>query len=390
MRHDDALPDGAAPAAEAAAIGAPPADAGTQTPVATLFAQTLVNAIARISLDFCPQHVSNALWAFATMDAPLDKATERVLLEAAERTLPRANPQNIGNLLWALASLDVDPPRSLRRVVQLEVIRKAPNMVAQNVSNTLWAYATMGHQPIAVAVRALMAAAERTAPQMTAQNAANALWALAVLQADVPQPTLAALGAAIERTLSSGGANGQNVCNSLWALAWLSAARGVVLLQQGALFARAAALQATLLPRQCSQARHTCAALIRLGHVLQGAPVRRHMQIALIASGGLLLVPRLLWHGRGFRERFCKVTPQVCWAPAGAHRDPGARATSGHARARQPRGAVPARRPRERAVAESLGHGSQRVQSGAARRCGLHKACAGAGVRYLTSIFCNI
>jgi hypothetical protein len=128
-----------------------------------------------------PQHVSNVLWAAATLGMQLTPQQAQQLLQHFEQVLPLAKPQNVSNVLWAAATLELHlTPQQLQQMLQhfQEVL---PQANPQEIANTLWAVAAMQQQVPLQQLQQMLQRFQVVLPQANPQNVANTLWACAKL-----------------------------------------------------------------------------------------------------------------------------------------------------------------------------------------------------------------
>ena len=155
--------------------------------------------------DFRPQHVSNSVWAMATMGfgvgedarqgvreingAPLlqtdniesdRKLMMAVLHSVAKSSIPRLSrfsSQGLSNLAWSFAKLGHCHPELFHEIsIALAAQRQPPN--GQDIANTLWAFATVGYHDEDAFERTLSRVNRRTINTMQLQEISNVFWAI--------------------------------------------------------------------------------------------------------------------------------------------------------------------------------------------------------------------
>ncbi|GIM08969.1 hypothetical protein Vretimale_12866, partial [Volvox reticuliferus] len=93
-----------------------------------------------------PQHVSNLLWSYATLQHPAP-ALFTTLLPLLERRLPLFSEQEISNSVWATARLQVYDEKVMDAVAEhICLHRRLPYLKPQEVANIAWAYSGLRHE----------------------------------------------------------------------------------------------------------------------------------------------------------------------------------------------------------------------------------------------------
>ena len=177
-----------------------------------------------------PRESANVFWAMAGLHAQVGQHVAVALPALAEhisKVVDKMIPQHLSNCLWAAATLQEAAPEVLSAVPALaERIPRIQNdtmMGPQALSNCLWAAATL-HQAVPQVLVSVPAIAERIPQEvhsMIPQHLANCLWAAATLQEEAPQvlravPAVAnCVPQAVDRMIP------QELSNCLWAAATL-------------------------------------------------------------------------------------------------------------------------------------------------------------------------
>lgn len=108
--------------------------------VLTSFAETICTQ-GRLRA-FQTQNLVNAVWAFATLKFSHPTAQAQLSLEIQSRSLADFTPLHLSNCLWAFASLE-DPSLCDKFLVELTTNRNLRDFSPQSVANICWAYGTL-------------------------------------------------------------------------------------------------------------------------------------------------------------------------------------------------------------------------------------------------------
>ncbi|KAF6264329.1 hypothetical protein COO60DRAFT_176363 [Scenedesmus sp. NREL 46B-D3] len=201
---------------------------GQQVPAAQL--QQLLTAFVGVLQHAVPQEFSNTLWAVATMSQQMPAAQLQQLLDAFVGKLQQAKPQELSNTLWAVAAMGQQV-----HVHHLQQLLDAfwgmlQQVAPQAISNTLWAVATMGQQLSAQQLKQLLIAFVGMRHQAKPQHLSNMLWAVATMGQQVPAAQLQQLLTAFVGKLQQ--ALPQDFSNTLWAVATMGQQMSSQQLQQ--------------------------------------------------------------------------------------------------------------------------------------------------------------
>ncbi|GLI71258.1 hypothetical protein VaNZ11_016364 [Volvox africanus] len=92
-----------------------------------------------------PQHVSNLLWSYATLEHPAPDLFT-TFLPLLERRLPLFSEQEISNSVWATARLQVYDEKIMDAVADHICSHRLPYLKPQEVANIAWAYGGLRHE----------------------------------------------------------------------------------------------------------------------------------------------------------------------------------------------------------------------------------------------------
>jgi len=142
-------------------------------------------AVVRVAPNpgMVPQHVSNAMWASATLRWQLGVEARAALLAAVVRFASGMKPQELSNTRWSFATLGREPGAEALAALEAAVLRVGPLMNAQASANTAWSFATLGLMPGVEAWAALEVAVVRVARDMTPKEVANSVFGFTTLAA---------------------------------------------------------------------------------------------------------------------------------------------------------------------------------------------------------------
>lgn len=121
--------------------------------------------------SFYAQHISNLLWAAATLGLEVSAHEAEAALTALCGKLQSLTPQGLANTLWAAAQLRLAVPQPLLDAAPQ--LLSLPHATPQAMSSTLLAVASLGLQPPAGWLAAVMTAVERRLPEFGPQALAN-------------------------------------------------------------------------------------------------------------------------------------------------------------------------------------------------------------------------
>ncbi|KAI8475369.1 MAG: hypothetical protein J3K34DRAFT_404699 [Monoraphidium minutum] len=191
-------------------------------------ARQLVAALVERRQGAAPQHISNTLWAAATMGLPLPEQSWERLLAALAAKARQAAPQNVSNALWAAAKRKAEPAAAAAHKSSVTAVEAALLQLAaavsreqvarynaQDVSNSLWALSELRLRPPAPTALLAEAALQR-APAMAPQALSNTALALARLGVHDARLFAALVGAAVQQQQQLGA---QDTANLAWAAA---------------------------------------------------------------------------------------------------------------------------------------------------------------------------
>ncbi|GIL54542.1 hypothetical protein Vafri_10110, partial [Volvox africanus] len=91
-----------------------------------------------------PQHVSNLLWSYATLEHPAPDLFA-TLLPLLEHHLPLFSEQEISNSVWATARLQVYDEKVMDAVADHICSHRLPYLKPQDLASLAWAYGELGH-----------------------------------------------------------------------------------------------------------------------------------------------------------------------------------------------------------------------------------------------------
>ncbi|KAK2080103.1 hypothetical protein QBZ16_002499 [Prototheca wickerhamii] len=192
------------------------------------FVRAVTPCVARQIGEFSPQNLSNTAWALATLKehaalrdlwcpiiVEVIAETHRRLVSGDERVLSAFSRQHLSNTLWALATLEYDPGKAVMAALGAAQATRVPTCIPQEMANSVWAFARLGaHSP-----ELLAAVARESVPRIaeySPQNLSNLVWSFAKIGfLDAPlmeAATAHALAVREEMAL-------QHLSNVLWAYA---------------------------------------------------------------------------------------------------------------------------------------------------------------------------
>ena len=173
--------------------------------------------------DFRAQQTINLVWALATFSFSVSPLLEK-LVQHLERRRHQITPESLVTLLWSCATLRCHPYHLMATVkAEIDVDTLAPSSVV----SLLWAYATLGHQPVPnQMISKAVDVMESRVAELASQDTANLVWALAAL-GHHPGHLLDQTAAALESLLYS--LAPQHLANLVWAYAKLDHFAGQLL-----------------------------------------------------------------------------------------------------------------------------------------------------------------
>jgi hypothetical protein len=141
------------------------------------FSGKLMTAAGAQLPAFIPQHLSNTLWAAATLSQPLPPGFLGKLLAVADAQLPAFKPQELSTTAWALAKLSLGVGSGSRGLVEL--LDQPPS--AQRLG---WPKAQLQRflDPLADEAARLLGPGSPSAADWDPQNLANTIWAFSELR----------------------------------------------------------------------------------------------------------------------------------------------------------------------------------------------------------------
>ena len=192
------------------------------------FVRAVTPCVARQIGEFSPQNLSNTAWALATLKdhaalrdlwrpiiVEVIAETHRRLVSGDERVLSAFSRQHLSNTLWALATLEHDPGKAVMAALGAAQAARVPTCIPQEMANSVWAFARLGaHSP-----ELLAAVARESVPRIaeySPQNLSNLVWSFAKIGfLDAPLMEAAAAHAlAVREEMAL-----QHLSNVLWAYA---------------------------------------------------------------------------------------------------------------------------------------------------------------------------
>ena len=141
--------------------------------------------------DFLPQHFSNMVWAYATVNKPHSALFEAVGDQVvAFKHLDKFKPQALSNTVWAYATAGINHPKLFEKVanhiVESDILEQ---FEPQAFANTVWAYATVGinHPKLFEKVAKHIVDSRDLDDEFVPQALANTVWAYATAGINHPK-----------------------------------------------------------------------------------------------------------------------------------------------------------------------------------------------------------
>ncbi|GAX72613.1 hypothetical protein CEUSTIGMA_g69.t1 [Chlamydomonas eustigma] len=164
--------------------------------------------LTRVLLPWCePQHLSNTIWAVATLGLDADDMWLEEFLVYSQRSLQGFEPQHLSNTLWALARLGIAPDDEWMREYLVHLDRSTPILSPLDVSHVLYSLASLGFEP-EQAQTPLFEALQRRLLHVPIQSTSDKGFATTT--------------PASRNKVGRAKASPQAISNSLWALATMS------------------------------------------------------------------------------------------------------------------------------------------------------------------------
>jgi len=189
--------------------------------------------------QFKTNEISNTIWAWSTLRYYPSEATVKSCLQALVGQIDYIKPQEIANVLWAFGNFgraafgDEQWKKEIFLTLESRLVDTIENFKPQECSNSLWATAKIGFYFQPSTIQAIHAQILRQVRFMKAQEISNSLWAYGRLTADLGEgesgvgiDLLAEDGAQlrpIERAIKAkiGDFIAVNLVNTVWGFAWV-------------------------------------------------------------------------------------------------------------------------------------------------------------------------
>jgi hypothetical protein len=111
-------------------------------------------------------HISEMLWAIATMRCPPNEGLLRELEHRAEAVADDLNAQGVVRTMWAFATMGRQPGDGIFSKLEARALVTTRDFTAEQLVNTMWAYGVLGRRPGPEVLRALEQLAESMAPTL--------------------------------------------------------------------------------------------------------------------------------------------------------------------------------------------------------------------------------
>ena len=155
-------------------------------PSSALF-DALSTRIMNTCSDFESQAVTNILWALASLKLQPSPHLAEALVGQATRVLPVCSAQGVANIVWALGTFSLQPPGALEKAMRVRFAVTAADMTAQGIAIFARGHAALGILPSHHAFQLLVARCVSLSTQMRAHEIARTLWSVvSVANASTP------------------------------------------------------------------------------------------------------------------------------------------------------------------------------------------------------------
>ena len=155
-------------------------------PSSALF-DALSTRIMNTCSDFESQAVTNILWALASLKLQPSPHLAEALIGQATRVLPMCSAQSVANIVWALGTFSLQPPGALEKAMRVRFAVTAADMTAQGIAIFARGHAALGILPSHHAFQLLVARCVSLSTQMRAHEIARTLWSVvSVANASTP------------------------------------------------------------------------------------------------------------------------------------------------------------------------------------------------------------
>ena len=188
--------------------------------------------------EFYPQAITNTLWAFTIMKHPRGPALAETLAPVILKLLPdmdyelkpiegykdgEFSTQTVSNALWAYATMNINPGAELLDRLGKFVEKNASNFKAQELSNSAWSFMVLNHHPgneiLATFEQSLLERME----ECTTQALANTSIALAFFGGSKDEGLKKMFDAVNPTSFRLSEGNTQDISNIIWAMASVGA-----------------------------------------------------------------------------------------------------------------------------------------------------------------------
>jgi len=147
-----------------------------------------------------PQHISTAVWSYATLGHERERLFDAVAPAAMENLSSFTNPQSISSMVWAYAKVKhASSPLLFDAVAQKSIFARndlCTEFNAQQLSDTLWSYASMRYTDSidnpALFTEALSGVRPKLLQRYKMQHLTTILWSLSVLDNCITDVNVAA------------------------------------------------------------------------------------------------------------------------------------------------------------------------------------------------------
>lgn len=166
--------------------------------------------------DFSRQHLSNLIWAYATMEKQPGGGMSDATAKAMALRVQYCNPQELSNTVWSFAKLNRYNQPLMHAFAKEATQRMGEFVQPQNLANLAWAFGKVAHFDAHLMSRV----ADQTVKlikDLALQHFTNIAWSFACFGLAVPSLMTALVEEAGSR-LATQRFNAQQLCNLLWAL----------------------------------------------------------------------------------------------------------------------------------------------------------------------------